>query len=529
MVSLFWACFVGLQAQNNTAFAADKLTVLIGKKTTNDSVQAFLAYCGNAVGVATTNQYAYPLRGVLVETNGEQVERITLFNQQVLWQDVKFSRFAEKLFREVSFDDSRIVVANKLGKATEMIDQAMIYAFDGIEVSFYFNKQIQKIVLAPQRCVKGNCKEGYGVFVSRAGDRYEGQWKNKIRTGKGVCLFANGDKYEGNWHQDKPDGQGKMTYKNGLLREGIWEQGTFKGELNLRNNILADLLGKHKTDNKVTSLLAYYEKAYDILPQPFDYQQYKLHSQKLILHTDEYGFVQRVTVNRGGVQTYLPTLYNFLQHHHDEKHISNLLGEPDKKIELTDSLHKRHTWLYKDSLVVQEFHFSHKKHFQSLQLVLANPHVVLHQKPTGECIKGNCKNGYGEMKTQFGLYKGHFKQDSFSGKGRLNYTNGGYYRGWFRQNMQQGYGYRQWKDRSNYIGNWKHQLFHGRGTMNYANKDRYEGNWKQGKRNGYGKMRYANGMVYMGYWKEDKKNGKGILQLKSGKRKAGFWENDVMK
>lgn len=518
----------GAFAQTNGNFAAEKLTALIGKKTTSSEVQALFAYCGNNLQTQTTNQYIYPLRGILVELNGEQIDRITIFNQDIVWNEIKFSRFAEKLFKDISFDDSRVLVVHKIGRATQLYEDAMVYQIGETEVSFHFNKQIQKIVITSKRCIVGNCKEGYGVFLSRVGDRYEGIWKNKIRNGKGTCYYANGDKYEGNWLQDKPDGQGKMTYKGGTVKQGIWEQGNFKGELNLRNNMLADLLGKHKTDNKVTSLLAYYEKEYDILPQNLDYQRYKLHNHKLVLHFDEYGFVQRVEVNRSGVQTYFSNLYGFLHHHSDEKHIFHLFGEPDKKLEIADTAHKRAVWFYKDSAMVQEFYFTPKKHFHSLQLALAEKNAVLKNKPIGECIKGNCKNGYGEMKTQFGIYKGAFKQEFFSGKGRLNYTNGGYYRGWFKNNVQQGYGYRRWTDKSSYIGNWKSNLFHGRGTFNDANKNRYEGDWKNGLRNGYGKMRYADGSLYLGYWKEDKRNGKGILKLKNGKRKAGIWVADVM-
>jgi hypothetical protein len=462
----------------------------------------------------------------VLETNNEQIERITLFNHNAVWQEIKFSRFAEKLPKNLSFDDNRVNVVRKWGRVTELHENMMTYLFQEVEVNLYFAKNIQKIVINARRCLTGNCKDGYGVFLSRTGDRYEGHWKNKTKWGKGVCYYANGDKYEGNWQQDKPEGQGKMTYKNGTIKQGVWENGNFKGELNLRNNLLVELLGKHKTDSKVLLLLDYYDKSYDIILQPFDYQQYTLHNHKLTLYFDEYGFVQQVEVNKSGLQTYFPTLYAYLQHHHDEKHLLNLFGEPDKRTEKTDSLHKIPIWIYKDSSLVQEIHFTPKKHFHNLVLVLAHPYSVLQQKPVGQCLKGECKQGYGEMKAQFGIYKGHFHRQYFSGKGRLSYTNGGYYRGWFRHNQLQGYGYRQWTDRSNYIGNWKNNLFNGRGTMNYANKDRYEGNWKNGKRQGYGKMRYANGEIYMGYWKENQRNGKAVWQQKNGKKKIGYWEND---
>ncbi len=39
------------------------------------------------------------------------------------------------------------------------------------------------------------------TFVERA--RYEGNYKNGLRTGQGKMIFPNGDIYEGNWLENK--------------------------------------------------------------------------------------------------------------------------------------------------------------------------------------------------------------------------------------------------------------------------------------------------------------------------------------
>jgi hypothetical protein len=35
------------------------------------------------------------------------------------------------------------------------------------------------------------------------GDKYEGSWRNGMRSGDGVYYYYNGDKYTGSWLEDK--------------------------------------------------------------------------------------------------------------------------------------------------------------------------------------------------------------------------------------------------------------------------------------------------------------------------------------
>lgn len=59
--------------------------------------------------------------------------------------------------------------------------------------------------------------QGFGVFWSKSGDRYEGEWRDGKRNGKGRQIYGGrfpdgfgGDVYEGDWVQDKRHGQGVM-------------------------------------------------------------------------------------------------------------------------------------------------------------------------------------------------------------------------------------------------------------------------------------------------------------------------------
>ena len=94
---------------------------------------------------------------------------------------------------------------------------------------------------------KGNFEEdelsGFGVYVCRSGDQYEGEWLRGQKhgkgeftgeetgdsyigvyqydkmCGKGVFRFGNGDLYQGDFRDDEVQGQGRMLYANGDLYE----------------------------------------------------------------------------------------------------------------------------------------------------------------------------------------------------------------------------------------------------------------------------------------------------------------------
>ena len=64
-----------------------------------------------------------------------------------------------------------------------------------------------------QRCVSGNCVNGYGTYewTNEYGfveEYYVGDWKNGKMNGKGTYYFANDDIYIGEWKNGYQDGMG---------------------------------------------------------------------------------------------------------------------------------------------------------------------------------------------------------------------------------------------------------------------------------------------------------------------------------
>ena len=76
---------------------------------------------------------------------------------------------------------------------------------------------------------KKNMIEGYGIYCSDDGDRYEGQWKDNKLNGYGKFHLPNGDKYEGKFENSKCNGYGIYYASNGDKIEGEWKDNCLEG------------------------------------------------------------------------------------------------------------------------------------------------------------------------------------------------------------------------------------------------------------------------------------------------------------
>ncbi|MCP5047157.1 MAG: hypothetical protein GY940_08295 [bacterium] len=94
---------------------------------------------------------------------------------------------------------------------------------------------------ARNKCVSGNCTNGYGEYVWKTGDRYEGYWKNGKKHGWGTYFYSSGNFYSGNWKEDQKHYFGTLYWDQGdffygLFKNGerqkngvyVWKSGTFQ-------------------------------------------------------------------------------------------------------------------------------------------------------------------------------------------------------------------------------------------------------------------------------------------------------------
>ena len=70
-----------------------------------------------------------------------------------------------------------------------------------------------------------NC---YGTYTWDTGEKYVGEWQNRMRVGKGVFTYKNGNKYTGSWQNNVPDGQGSLSEPDGKVYVGQWIDGQYQ-------------------------------------------------------------------------------------------------------------------------------------------------------------------------------------------------------------------------------------------------------------------------------------------------------------
>ncbi|WP_046756204.1 MORN repeat-containing protein [Kordia jejudonensis] len=166
-----------------------------------------------------------------------------------------------------------------------------------------------------------------------------------------------------------------------------------------------------------------------------------------------------------------------------------------------------------------------------------------------DCVKGDCKEGWGRVEVNNIITDATFKDGAINGVAYITYSNGGYYHGQYKNNRRHGVGYYKWSTGNIYVGGWKDGKQHGLGyTMNEKNQITSAGlfengkliqesseNYKSGKKNGnctgdcvdgFGKFEYNNGDIYWGFFKSGKRFGVGTYLWKNKSAYTGAYTAD---
>ncbi len=86
----------------------------------------------------------------------------------------------------------------------------------------------QAYSLTVDKCLSGDCQNGYGKARFKRGSTYEGQWKNGTMEGKGIYLYEKGNtgrKYQGDFKNGHFEGQGTFWAFDGSRFVGEWKRG----------------------------------------------------------------------------------------------------------------------------------------------------------------------------------------------------------------------------------------------------------------------------------------------------------------
>ena len=145
-----------------------------------------------------------------------------------------------------------------------------------------------------------------------------------------------------------------------------------------------------------------------------------------------------------------------------------------------------------------------------------------------ECQKGNCNNGFGELKSKAYSYSGAFRNGMFNGKGRLVFANGNSYDGQFVNGFIDGFGRFNYYSGHQYSGDFKKNVKEGRGKMTFANNDVYQGEWSDDNMEGNGIYYFADGGRYEGAFSESKFNGSGKMYFSDNSFKTGVWQDNKL-
>jgi DNA polymerase III epsilon subunit family exonuclease len=138
------------------------------------------------------------------------------------------------------------------------------------------------------------------------------------------------------------------------------------------------------------------------------------------------------------------------------------------------------------------------------------------------------RNGQGTYTYANGdVYVGEFEDDQRNGEGTYTFADGDVYVGEFEDDQRNGEGTYTFADGDVYNGEFEDGQFNGEGTYTFADGDVYVGEFEDDQRNGEGTYAYANGNVYVGEWRDGLRNGQGTLTYANGNVYVGEWRDGL--
>ena len=148
----------------------------------------------------------------------------------------------------------------------------------------------------------------------------------------------------------------------------------------------------------------------------------------------------------------------------------------------------------------------------------------------GEVNKFNQRHGLGTIKEPNCTKIGQWRNNQFSGWGRVIKNNGQVFEGKFNNHILSGKGIYKFKDVL-YVGTFENGIRQGKGVL-ITDNFKYEGQFNGGKIDGYGKIVFLGSNVleceYEGTFRQNNIEGNGIMKWKNGNMYQGEIKNGKM-
>jgi hypothetical protein len=109
----------------------------------------------------------------------------------------------------------------------------------------------------------------------------------------------------------------------------------------------------------------------------------------------------------------------------------------------------------------------------------------------------------------------------------LRYRDGTTYEGSFLEGDRSGFGTYVVPNSFTYKGEWKNNSYHGNGRTDFSNGDSYEGEFVEGYFHGYGIWKVKDKNIYRGNFAAGARSGSGRIEWASGEWYEGEFENDA--
>jgi hypothetical protein len=432
------------------------------------------------------------------------------------------------------------------GEVLDTFKHTIVYHSDGNTTTNSSNNKedssstTSKNVAQSENCISGDCINGYGEYkFSSGGGTFKGFFTNKTLNGYGTLDFANGDNYSGNFVDGKKNGFGIYSWSTSNTQYyGEWKNDKMHGYGYVVTNGETTQAGIYSDSKLITDLFIEYKNGkvtgdnclgncingfgsfqYDNgdvytgiflngNPSKTGSLRWKKHNSFYTGEFDAYGQIN-------GTGMYVNTNYIYFGS------ITN--GKLTGKAVKTDKITGIDTFgEFKDGILIKDYSIIGSNTTSNT--------TTTNNTPKETCISGDCINGYGKIKTQYGsTLRGFFTNGKLNGYGIEDFDSGlASYLGFFKNGLRNGYGVYYWdSSKITYYGQWKEGSQHGYGYYQKSSKVTEAGYYQNGKQttnlltqdfvnniqkgncignctNGFGQYNFSDGSWYFGFFTDGK-------------------------